>query len=92
MCWQGCTLPLSLISKQQLFEQMNAIQIISHLNTQEPFSVNDLSFIIPHTAHTKLLESIKLVSCEGSDFLISGVMGRGDQYAVATNTKNRNSL
>lgn len=71
---------------------MDAIQIISHLNTQGSFSVNDLSFIIPHTAHTKLLESIKLVSCEESDFLISGAMGRGDQYAVSTNTKNRNSL
>lgn len=71
---------------------MDAIQIISHLNTQGLFSVNYLSFIIPHTAHTKLLERIKLVSCEESDFLISGVMGRGDQYAVLTNTKNRNRL
>lgn len=69
---------------------MNAIQIICHLNSRSLFSVNYLCFIIPHYAHIKLLESIKLVSCEKSDLFISGVEGwvhglgvQGDQYAAS---------
>lgn len=86
MCWQECSLPLTLISKQWLFEQMNAIQIICYLNSRGSFSVNDLCVIILHTVHIDYWKALNWSAVKNR---ICSLVGRWDQYAVPTNRKKK---